>query len=53
MYSPPTKKVFAAPVMPRERRAFPSKGFRENDRVYAHATAAHCNIISHQLLEVQ
>lgn len=54
MYSPPTKKVlFAVPVMLRERRAFPSKGFREKDRVYVHATAAHCNIISHQILEVQ
>jgi len=52
MYSPPTKKVlFTSPVMPRERRAFSSKGFREKDRAYA--TTAHCNIVSHQILEAQ
>lgn len=53
MYSPPTKKVtFASPETPRERQAFPSKGFRE-DREYVHAPAAHCNIVSQQILEAQ
>lgn len=54
MHSQPTEKASSAsPVMPRERGAFPSKGFREKDGAYVRATAARCNIVSHQISEAQ